>query len=67
MSRETLREVLSMNWNWITGGSLKECYCSRMWKEGRIGTVWMLNWIYFIVSGCNDVGHCQRVAKGGNK
>lgn len=65
--RESFKEIVSMNWNWLTGGSLRECYCSRMWREERMNRVYILNWIYFIISGCNDIGHCQRVARGGSK
>ena len=65
--RESFREVVSMLINWCTGGSLKECYCARCWRERKEGRVLFLNWLYYNLSRGVDIDHCQRVSRGGKK
>lgn len=67
MKHETFREAFSMIINWCLGGSLKEMYCSRCWREKRLRNIYLLNWLYFIFSGYKDTNHCKRVHEDGEK
>ena len=70
MYRENLSEVISMNFNWILGGSLREMLCERLLREGKYNTVYWVNWLCFWFF--NDKNHCQSIierkgSKGGKK
>jgi hypothetical protein len=64
---ETTEEAVSMLFNWLTGHSITEMYCARCYRENKITQMLIINWIYFLLTRRNDIGHCERVYQGGTK
>ena len=62
---ETFWEWFSKNYNWIRGGSLREMYCSRIYRENSVNKILFYNWVFFILF--NETNHCQRIYKKGKK
>lgn len=52
--------------NRLTGGSIDEYYCSRVYRENKVRHILVLNWIFFVVN-TDDVNHCKRVNESGRK
>lgn len=52
--------------NVLSGGSFKEYYCARMWREGRTNRIIFLNWIFFYINP-SEINHCKRVHDNDSK